>query len=160
MTFFPGPNDGGTSMDHSGVLNDDSPFEYVFGVDYVVADRDATMTTLQNCGSAGTEDCVKYAMMEQFGATAATCGDLGPSSSGIIYIDSPCSRLSTQIGTPDNPAIVVINQGHTNIDLKNGTLVYGMLFIHASNSTTTGRADVSGTNSRSTVRWWSKATSR
>jgi hypothetical protein len=148
VTFFPGPNSGGTPMDHTGVLNDDSPFEYVFGVDYVVADHDATMTTLQNCGATGDEDCVKYAMIEQFGATPLTCADLGPSTSGIVYVESPCSQLSTQIGTPDNPAIVVINQGHTNIDLKNGTLVYGMLFIHASSSTAAGRADVSGTNSQ------------
>ena len=146
ISFFPGPNSSGTPMDHAGVTTDDSPFEYVFNVPYVVADRDGTMTTLQNCGSAADEDCVKYAMIEDFGATAATCSDLGPSSSGLIYIEAPCSQLNMQIGTPDNPAIVVINQGHTTIDLKNGLLVYGMLFIHASNDSATGRANVTGTN--------------
>lgn len=146
ITFFPGPNSSGTPMDHAGVTTDDSPFEYVFNVPYVVDDHDGTMTTLQNCGTAANEDCVKYAMLEDFGATAASCSDLGPSSSGLIYIEAPCSQLNMQIGTPDNPAIVVINQGHANIDLKNGLLVYGMLFIHASNGTAAGRADVTGTN--------------
>jgi hypothetical protein len=49
------------------------------------------------------------------------------------------------IGSPDNPAIVVINQDNNSIALKQGLIVYGMLFIHARDNST-HRADVSGTN--------------
>lgn len=148
ITFFPGGNAAGTPMDHAGVLDDDSIFEYVFGVDYVVADRDPTGTVLTNCGAAGTQNCFDYAMREQFSATVvADCSSLNSASNGIIYVTGPCGSISQQIGTPTNPAIVVINQGwNTALDMKNGALIYGMLFVHSDKQTATQHANVTGTN--------------
>jgi hypothetical protein len=144
ITFFPGPNSGGTPMDHAGVLNDDSIFEYIFGVDYVVPDRSTNSWTLSNCGTSGTQNCVEYAMIEEFGAQPEVdCSNLGPGSSGIIYVSGPCSRLAkTTIGSPNNPAIVVINQGSASLDLGQDFVMYGLLFVHADKN----NADVSGQN--------------
>jgi hypothetical protein len=72
ITFFPGPNSAGTPMDHSGVTTDDSPFEYIFNVGYVVADHDGTGTTLTNCGTTGTQNCFDYAMRQDFSAKIVT----------------------------------------------------------------------------------------
>jgi len=148
ITFFPGPDGSGTPMDHAGVLNDDSIFEYIFGVDYVADDRSADAHTLTNCGSSGTQNCVDYAMREQFSATVVSdCSSLDSSSTGIIWVTGPCSQISQQIGSPDNPVIVVINQGGNTISLKNGTVMYGMLFIHSDNPGA-NPAQVRGTNSQ------------
>jgi hypothetical protein len=145
ITFFPGPNGSGTPMDHAGVLDDDSIFEYIFQVDYVAADR-GDSSTLSNCGSSGTQNCVDYAMREQFSATVvADCSSLGPSSTGIIWVTGSCSQLNTQIGSPDNPVIVVVNQGGDSIDLKNGLIMYGMLFLH-SDHPLSAPVQVGGTN--------------
>jgi len=147
ITFFPGPNGSGTPMDKAGVLDDDSIFEYIFQVDYVAADR-GDSSTLTNCGSSGTQNCVDYAMREQFSATVvANCSSLDSSSTGIIWVTGSCSQLNTQIGSPDNPVIVVINQGGNSIDLKNGLVMYGMLFIHSDNPAS-APAQVGGTNAQ------------
>ena len=130
-------------MDDAGVLNDDSLLEYIFGVDYVVADRDGTGTRLDDCGPSGTQSCVEFAMVEEFGATVVDdCADLNSSSTGIIYVPNPCGSLSQTIGTPDNPAIVVINQGSAELRLKQGTIFYGMLFVHSKDQD----AQIDGTN--------------
>jgi hypothetical protein len=143
ITFFPGPNSAGTPMDHSGVTTDDSPFEYIFNVGYVVADHDGTGTTLTNCGTTGTQNCFDYAMRQDFSAKIVTdCSTLNSASTGIIYVTSPCSSLNQQIGTSTNPAIVVINQGTSTLAMKNGALIYGMLFVHSD----TQKANVTGTN--------------
>lgn len=140
ITFFPGPNAAGTPMDHAGVLNDDSIFEYVFGVDYVVADRSTNGWTLTTCGGGG-QNCFDYAMREDFNATTvATCSGLP--SSGIVYVTAPCDSIGGTIGSPDNPVIVVINQGSTRLTLANDLLMYGMLFVHADHN----NADVQGQN--------------
>lgn len=155
ITFFPGLNAAGTRMDNLAVDNDDSIFEYIFGVDYVVdfdTKPDGTPgtnpagVTMTNCGSAGTQNCVDFAMREQFGAEiVASCSSLDKDSSGIIYVPNACGSLSNQIGTPTNPAIVVINNSSSGaIQLKKGTLIYGMLFIHSD----THGVDVSGGNSQ------------
>jgi hypothetical protein len=148
ITFFPGPNGSGTPMDKAGVLDDDSIFEYIFNVDYVAADRSSDAHTLTNCGTSGTQNCVDYAMREQFSATVVSnCSSLNSSSTGIIWVTNPCSSLNTQIGTPDNPVIVVINQGGNDIDLKNGLVMYGMLFLHSDNPAT-APVQVGGTNAQ------------
>lgn len=148
ITFFPGPNNAGTPMDHAGVLNDDSLFEYVFGVDYVAADR-SDGNTLTNCGSSSTQNCVDYAMREEFDATVvADCSSLGSTTSGIVYVTGPCDSINSQVGSPDSPAIVVINQGNSSFTLKNGALIYGMLFIHSDHQnasvSSSGQAQVYG----------------
>lgn len=144
ITFFPGPNGGGTPMDHAGVLNDDSIFEYIFGVDYVVDDQSTSAATNQNCGSSGAQNCFDYAMTEEFSPTiVADCSSLGPGSSGIIYVTGPCASLSgVTVGSVDSPAIVVIKQDNTTLRLGNNFVMYGMLFVHAD----ANNADVQGTN--------------
>jgi hypothetical protein len=144
ITFFPGPNNAGTPMDHAGVLTDDSIFEYIFGVDYVVPDRSTNSWSLSNCGTSGTQSCVEYAMIDEFGAQPEPdCSNLGTGSSGIIYVRGPCSKLAKKtIGSPSNPAIVVINQGNASLDLGQDFVMYGLLFVHADKN----NADVSGQN--------------
>ena len=128
IQFFPG--DG---MDRASDPTDDSLFEYTFGVDYTTAEGDATGTTLQTCGESGTENCVTFAMQEEFDATpVASCADLGAASTGIIYVQAGCSSLPNTVGKPDAPAIVVLNQasGQT-LDLNSDAVFYGLLFVHS-----------------------------
>jgi hypothetical protein len=157
ITFFPGLNGAGVRMDNANDDTDDSIFEYIFNVDYeVVWDKKTDGTagtnpdgaTMQNCGTTGDQNCVAYAMTEQFAATALTdCSSLGSGSSGIYYVSGPCSSLAKQIGSPDSPAIVVINQGGNSIDLKKGLVMYGMLFLHSDNPKT-NPVQVGGTNAQ------------
>lgn len=137
ITFFPG---GG--MDKIGDDTDDSLFEYIFNpVTNVVADHDATGKTLLTCGD-GTQNCFDYAMREEFNPTIiASCSSLGPSSSGIFYVTGPCLSLPAKVGSPDSPAIVVVNQGDKTLD-TNQNLFYGMLFLHSDNN----NANVTGKN--------------
>jgi hypothetical protein len=160
ITFFPGVNSSGTRMDKVGDNSDDSIFEYIFNVDYETAfdkNRDGSTNsplntagyTMLNCphdvGGTNSNNCFDYAMREQFDATIKTCAELNSSLSGIIYVPTGCSQLSTQIGTPESPVIVVLNNtGTPSIALKNGTLVYGMLFVHSD----THNIDMGGTNSQ------------
>jgi hypothetical protein len=132
ITFFPG--DG---MDKSTDGTDDSLFEYTFNVDYTTAEADTTSTTLQTCGESGTQNCVDYAMREEFDAKVLTsCASLDANSSGIIYVPNGCSSLPGQVGSADSPVILVIDQtdkgsGDIQLDL-NGTdaVFYGLLFVH------------------------------
>jgi hypothetical protein len=157
ITFFPCLNSAGVRMDDAYVDSDDSIFEYIFNVDYEVvwdkktdgsAGTNPDGATMQNCGTTADQNCVEYAMTEEFAATELTdCSSLGSGSSGIYYVSGPCASLATQIGSPDNPAIVVINQGGTSIDLKKGLVMYGMLFLHSDNPKT-NPVDVGGTNAQ------------
>lgn len=146
ITFFPG-----NGMDKATDPTDDSLFEYTFNVDYVVSPTlsdppgpgDVTSTTLQNCPEDGTDtypSCVDYAMKEEFDAQViASCDLLDANSSGIIYVPSGCTSLPGQVGSADNPVILVINQTNqanpagAGIQLQlNGSdaLLYGLLFVH------------------------------
>lgn len=158
ITFFPGLNSAGVRMDKTSVDTDDSIFEYIFNVPYEVqwdtkpdgtAGTNPTGATMTNCGTAQNENCAAYAMTEEFAATVLSdCSSLDSSSSGIYYVTGPCDFISQQIGTPENPAIVVINQGNTSFTLKMGTIMYGMLFIHSDNNDaqvgSSGQAQVYG----------------
>lgn len=126
IQFFPG-----AGMDKVGDDTDDSLFEYTFDpVTNVVADHDASGTTLENCG-AGSQNCVDYVMREEFSATVvADCSGLDANSSGIIYVTGPCTDLPGTVGSAESPVIVVINQGSTEMHLNNGVF-YGMLFLHS-----------------------------
>jgi hypothetical protein len=133
ITFFPG--DG---MDDAADGTDDSLFEFTFDVDYTSAEADDTSTTLSNCGDDGTQNCVDYAMREEFDAKVIASCDattLSADSSGIIYAPNGCSSITGQIGSPDNPVILVLNQtgtGSTPIQLSmtSGLLFYGLIFVH------------------------------
>lgn len=134
IQFFPGHG-----MDKATDPTDDSLFEYTFAVDYVVAEADATGTTLENCGDSGLQNCFDYAMREEFdAAVVASCADINAASSGIIYVPTGCTDIPNNIGTPDNPVIVVMNQtGGIGLDLNSDAIVYGLLFLHSDNQTAT-----------------------
>lgn len=132
ITFFPG-----NGMDKSTDPTDDSLFEYTFNVDYTTLESDAASTTLANCGDDGTQNCVDYAMREEFDAKVlSSCASLDASSSGIIYVPSGCSSLPGTVGSPDNPVILVLDQsdkggGDIQLDLNGSDAVfYGLLFVH------------------------------
>jgi hypothetical protein len=137
IQFYPGggwsnPTTGtGTliPLDVAGALDDDSLFEWIFGVSNVVADRDATGQTLHNCGG-GTEDCAAYALTTDLGATTiADCSGLDTTSSGLYYVTGDCAITAT-VGSADSPVIIVT---FGNADLGPNSILYGMLFVHSDN---------------------------
>jgi hypothetical protein len=132
ITFFPG-----NGMDKSTDGTDDSLFEYTFNVDYTTAESDAAGTTLSNCGDTGTQNCVDYAMREEFDAKVlGSCASLDANSSGIIYVPDGCTSLPGTVGSADNPVILVLDQsdkgsGDVQLDLNGSDAVfYGLLFVH------------------------------
>lgn len=134
ITFFPGKG-----MDKGDDDTDDSLFEYTFNpATDVVAESDATGTTLSNCG-AGSQNCFDYAMRNEFTTNTsgvdvfANCSGLNENSSGVIYITGPCTDLPGNIGSADAPAIVVINQGSTEMSISGNLVFFGMLFLHSDN---------------------------
>jgi hypothetical protein len=154
VTFYPG--DG---IDNFADLTDDSMFEWVFGVDYEsnTTRPDATTEgvgdgpTLTNCGPTADANCALFALGDdELGATFKTCAELnalGSAATGLYYITDSATTLCdlpAQVGTPDAPAIVVVDE-QARI---NGSIIYGMLFVRsdAKNGvlTFTGNADIYG----------------
>jgi hypothetical protein len=154
ITFYPG---GG--IDNFTDTTDDSMFEWVFGVDYesnttrpdAATEGVGTGPTLETCGPTSDMNCAIYALGDdELAATNKTCAELnalGSAATGLYYITDSGSALCTlpaQVGTPDAPAIVVLDE-QARI---NGTLFYGMLFVRsdAKNATLTftGNADIYG----------------
>ena len=136
LQFFPGEDATGAELDKPTDATDDSLFEYTFNVDYQAAEGNVGVT-LETCGDGGTQNCVDYAMREEFDAEIVdSCSDLTTASSGIIYVPTGCTDIPNNVGTPDNPAIVVIHQPTgTDLSLNSDVVVYGMLFVHSDDST-------------------------
>jgi len=137
ITFFPS-----TGLDDVNDLTDDSLFEWVFGMadesESTLSPVSGTGNTLTGafCGAPNGVDCAIYDLtqtdrLNAQSVTCATLNALGPSASGLYYINdsstgSPCT-LPSQVGTPDAPALVVVND-----DARlNNTLLYGMLFVRS-----------------------------
>ena len=124
ITFFPRePYDVATDP------TDDSLFEYIFDVDYVVAEGGNTVLT--NCGDSGAQNCAAYALLNDYNATQLSdCSTLNTSSSGIYYVTGDCDLNS--IGSPSAGVILVVD-GEVRI---NGNVdFYGMLFARSNNNT-------------------------
>jgi hypothetical protein len=133
ITFYPG-----NGMDDVADLTDDSLFEYVFGVsDESQSTKSPISGTGQTetgafCGAPTGTDCAIWNLTQadRLNAQQVTCAQLnalGSSASGLYYVTtSPCS-LPPQIGTPDAPALVVVNEDAT----LNNTLMYGLLFVRS-----------------------------
>ena len=136
IQFFPGEDALGNEMDKDTDPTDDSLFEYTFNVDYQAAEG-AVGITLTNCGDSGTENCVAYAMREEFDAEeVASCANLTTASSGIIYVPDGCTGIPNNVGTPESPAIVVFHQpSGTDLQLNSNSIFYGMLFVHSDDNT-------------------------
>ena len=136
IQFFPGEDAAGNELDKPTDPTDDSLFEFTFNVDYQAAEG-AVGITLENCGDGGDENCVAYAMREEFDAEeVASCAELTTASSGIIYVPTGCTDIPNDVGTPENPAIVVIHQpSGTDLQLNSNSIIYGMLFVHSDDNT-------------------------
>lgn len=127
-----------TALSNASAASDDSPFEWMFGVNYVVADHDPTGTTLNNCGteSPPTQNCADYALREDLGATVieGNCASdqFNADSYGLYYVTGDCTINGVTVGSPRAPVIIVV---FGNAVLKNSEL-YGMLFVHSNNIST------------------------
>lgn len=125
VQFFPGTSSqDGVRLDDPNVEDDDSLFEWIFGVDYVV-NNDGSTAVNNNC--AGPTNCAVFALLNDFNATQLSdCSTLGPNSSGIYYVTGTCN-LPGQVGSPTNSVIVVVE-----MDARlNNTNFYGMLFVRS-----------------------------
>lgn len=124
ITFFPRE-----PWDRPTDPTDDSVFEYVFGVDYVVDEGASIVNT--NCGASGTQNCAAFAMLEEFGATPLTnCSSLNTNSSGIFYVQGNCDLPN--VGSATRSVILVVD-GEVRI---NGNVdFFGMLFVRSNNNT-------------------------
>lgn len=142
ISFFPRhPHDkeitDPTALGYEGAKSDDSLFEYIFGVDYVV-DEDGAFQS--NCGASGTQNCAAYALIEEFGATQLTdCTSLNASSAGIYYVTGNCNLNS--VGSPTNTVIVVVDG---TLTLNGNVTIYGMVFARSNTNSqaVTGNGNV------------------
>jgi hypothetical protein len=130
ITFFPRE-----PYDDGGDPTDDSLFEYIFDVDYVVAEGGSTV--LANCGDTGAQNCAAYALLNDYNAQQLSdCSTLNTSSSGIYYVTGDCDLNS--IGSPTAGVILVVD-GEVSI---NGNVdFYGMLFARSNNNTASVRGN-------------------
>lgn len=124
VTFFPRE-----PYDNPSDPTDDSLFEFIFDVDYVVAEGGSSV--LSNCGSSGTQNCAAFALTEEYNATVLSdCSTLNSSSSGFFYVTGNCDLGS--FGSPTSPLILVVD-GTASV---NGNAVfYGMLFVRSNDNT-------------------------
>lgn len=143
IAFFP---DAKYGIDKAADLTDDSLFEWIFGVDYEASNTDnadglgtSKGFTLKNCSvdasfdSTRSTNCAVAALDDLGALSIASCGDLSSASTGIYYVRGGCN-LPTQVGSPTNTAIVVVNS--ENVEVKfNNTIFYGMLFVRSDNDT-------------------------
>jgi len=131
ITFFP---DRG--MDNASDPLDDNLFEWIFGQEAVA--EGATVVT--GCGPSltnvnDTKSCADVdSLINTMGATVmATCDSLNSSSSGLYYVTGSCS-LPSQVGSPTDPVIVVVdgdNQSAQGVRVSGNTVFYGMFFIRS-----------------------------
>lgn len=131
ITFFP---DRG--MDNPADALDDNLFEWIFGQEVVA--EGATVVT--GCGGtlslADTATCADVAVLKD--TLAATvipnCDSLGTTSSGLYYVTGQC-ELPTQVGTPTESVIVVVDgdvQDSTKgVHIGGNSIFYGMFFVRS-----------------------------
>jgi Tfp pilus assembly protein PilX len=130
VTFFPGLDCAGNNKSDLSDNTDDSLFEWVFNSGVVVDEGAGTVNT--NCGSGGATNCASYVLEEELGAQVVSCATLntlGAAASGLYYIKGTCD-LPGQVGSPNNPAIVVL-EGEAKV---NNTDFFGLLFVRSNNN--------------------------
>lgn len=131
VTFFPGLDCKGKNKSDLRDSTDDSLFEWVFNTGFVVNEGMNIVNT--NCGTGGVTNCASYVLEEELGAQVVSCAalnTLGAAASGLYYIKGTCD-LPGQVGSPSNPAIVVL-EGEATV---NNTNFFGMLFVRSNNNT-------------------------
>lgn len=124
-----------TLLSNASAASDDSLFEFIFGVPYVVADHDVNGVTLANCGTGTppTQNCADFALRNDLGATVIE-GDcistqFDATSFGLYYVTGNCVIDGGTVGSKNAPVIIVVFGQAT---LKSATL-FGMLFVHSDN---------------------------
>lgn len=120
IQFFPGKNAAGTCMDDATNATDDNLFEWIFNTD----------VNGSNVCSAPEDFSKEDGYLAGVGGTliSNSCSSLDTSSSGLYYsanTDNGSTCNLGNVGTPDNPVIVVVN-GPVKL---NGGNFFGMLFI-------------------------------
>lgn len=160
IVFYPG-----AGIDDFAVQNDDSLFEWIFGVanETNTTQASAADTTCDPIGACDTGDtltncspianCARNALLDAaiLNANSVTCAQLsalGASASGLYYVNDYATNgqctLPSQVGSPTSSAIVVVEE-EARI---NGTLLYGLLFVRSDTKdaelTFTGNADIYG----------------
>lgn len=131
ILFFPGVNCAGTNFSDLGDDTDDSLFEWIFNAADVV--DEGSKVTNTNCGSAGTQNCAAFHLIDTLGAEVIDCAALnalGASASGLYYIQGTCD-MPNQVGSPSAPAIVVL-EGEAKF---NNTDFFGLLFVRSDDQT-------------------------
>ena len=124
-----------TVLSNASAASDDSLFEWIFGVNYVVADHDINGSTLGNCGpgSPPIQNCADYALRNDLGATVieGNCASdqFSSASYGLYYVTGNCSIDGVTVGSKNAPVIIVV---FGEAVLKNSVL-FGMLFVHSDN---------------------------
>ena len=141
ISFFPGRRPQGTNTSCVGArasatsgfcrldttsTTDDNLFEWIFNSDVNGGDFDGYPA------SVAMDAAELTVLNNDFSAQhLADCSTLDSTSSGVYYITGGCNFPNAQIGTPDKPVIVVINDDAQ----VNGNLVfYGMLFVRDTTS--------------------------
>ena len=160
IVFYPG-----AGIDDFADQTDDSLFEWIFGVsgETNTPQLSATDTTCDAVGGCDTSDtlqtcspvancAINYLLdASELNATSVTCAELdalGADASGLYYVNDYATNgacaLPNQVGTPDSPAIVVVDEAAT----VNQTLFYGLLFVRSDTKsasvTFTGNANIYG----------------
>jgi hypothetical protein len=120
IEFFPGWNAGQTAcMDDPADPIDDNLFEWIFSVD---VNADDACTT-------DTDPALVDAALADLGATViASCDSLDATSSGLFQATDADCDLPGQMGSPDNPVVLVVDD---YVRVNNST-IYGMLFVRDS----------------------------
>jgi len=120
--------DGGLAKATSTYYFPCDMFQFVLGVQARQDnDGDGVCETLKTDGGvAGVPDVQEWLTAN---AQIQQCSDLNAASAGVIWIQGPCTggdALSGQIGTPDNPVILVVDG-----DVKMNTSVkfFGVVFM-------------------------------
>jgi type II secretory pathway pseudopilin PulG len=126
IQFFPGHNAANVRMDDPNDTTDDNLFEWIFGVDVTGGNGD---TVLNNCGG-GSTNCEVAALSDMGATTIASCASLNSASTGIFYVTGTCN-LPSQVGSPTNSAIVVVDD---SVTVGSNSLFYGMLFVRSTTS--------------------------
>lgn len=106
-------------------------FEYVFGFK-ARQDNDGDgvcETPITSGGDPAVHDVVEWLMANAQIMTCAQVNVLGPKATGVIWIQSGCdagNKLQGQIGSPDNPVLIVSDgslQMHTSV------VYFGVIFL-------------------------------
>ncbi len=118
---------------------DDSLFEVIFAQDVVPEGEVNVAATCagNDPGGTATTDCAKVALAE-LGAVATTCSALNENSTGLFWIPlGRCDGFPSQIGSPDAPAVIVIEAEETTLQMTGNSVLFGMLYVRSSTNKAT-----------------------